>query len=311
MSALSTFWSLWVMALVTFNLGLALFLFIWSQRVKIPTLPDGTTGHVWAHGMLREGLHKLPLWWTLFSAAMFILAIGYLVRYPGFGAFKGTLDWTEYSQLAGDRAASLGKLQDHLRRHEGQTLAQIAADADAVAMGKRLFIDNCAACHGREALGNPALGAPNLVDADALYGNDDATLLASILNGRNGIMPPLGGAIAEADITATAHYVRSLSGLPHDVALAQKGQATFTTICAACHTPQGTGNPALGAPNLTDAVWLKNGELTTIENTIRNGRSGEMPAWDKRLGEQNARLIGAWLHARRNAAPTPPAGGGK
>jgi cytochrome c oxidase cbb3-type subunit 3 len=303
---MSTFWSLWVMALITLNLGLSLFLFLWGQRVRIPTQPDGTTGHTWAHGALREGLHALPVWWVLFSAAMFISGITYLVLYPGFGAFKGVLGWTEYNQLASDRAANLGLLQTYLQGHEGQSLQQLAADADAVAMGKRLFIDNCAACHGHEALGNPLLGAPNLTDADALYGNDDATLLASILNGRNGVMPPLGGAIAEADITATAHYVRSLSGLPHDAALAQVGQATFTTLCAACHTPQGTGNVLLGAPNLTDAEWLLDSELATIEANIRDGRNGRMPAWNLRLGEPNARLIGAWLTARQTAGAAQP-----
>ncbi|HWK52931.1 MAG TPA: c-type cytochrome [Hyphomicrobiales bacterium] len=303
---MSTFWSLWIMFLVTFNLGLTFFLFLWGQRVEIPTLPDGTTGHIWAHGVLREGMRKLPLWWVLFSASMFVIGFGYLVLYPGFGAFKGTLGWTAHGELASDRAANLGKLQEHLQRFEGQTLEQLSLEAEATTMGGRLFVDNCSACHGREAQGIHVLGTPNLVDADALYGNDETALMTSILNGRNGIMPPIGAALASADVTATAHYVRSLSGLEHDAAQAEAGQTTFTTFCAACHTPAGTGNPLLGAPNLTDDVWLQDNDLASIEHTIRNGRSGQMPAWNERLGEQNARLIGAWLYARQSAGSAPP-----
>lgn len=306
---MSTFWSLWIMFLVTFNLGLTFFLFVWGLRVKIPSLPDETTGHVWAHGVLREGLRRLPLWWVLMSAAMFLAGFIYLVRYPGFGSYAGTLGWTAHGQLADDSAANQEKLQPLMQSFEGQTLEQLAMNVDATTIGERLFVDNCAACHGREAQGNHALGTPNLVDADALYGNDETALMTSILNGRNGIMPPIGAALAEADVTATAHYVRSLSGLEHDAAQAQAGQTTFNTFCAACHTPQGTGNPLLGAPNLTDAIWLQDNDLASIEHTIRNGRSGTMPPWNDRLGEQNARLIGAWLHARQNAtSPTPDDG---
>ncbi|MDR0779191.1 MAG: c-type cytochrome [Pseudomonadales bacterium] len=298
---MSTFWSLWVMVLVTFNLGLAFTLFVWGQRVEIPVQPDGTTGHIWAHGVLREGLRKLPLWWVLFSAALFVFGIVYFVRYPGFGSFKGTLGWTEYSKLASDRAVNIGKLQNLLQSYEGQTLAQLATNTQVLAMGERLYIDNCAACHGRDALGNHTLGTPNLIDTEALYGNDEATLMSSILNGRSGIMPPLGAVLTDANITATAHYVRSLSGLSHDAAQAQAGQTTFMTLCAACHTPQGTGNPLLGAPNLTDDIWLQDSDLGTIEASIRNGRNGKMPAWNARLGEPSARLIGAWLYARQQA----------
>jgi cytochrome c oxidase cbb3-type subunit 3 len=294
------------MFLVVLNLGITFFLFVWGQRVEIPTLPDGTTGHIWAHGVLREGLRRLPLWWVIFSASMFLFGLGYLVRYPGFGAYQGTLHWTAHGELATDRAASLGKLQEFLQGTAGQTLDQLATNADVTAMGERLFIDNCAACHGRDAMGNHVLGTPNLIDADSLFGNDETALMTSILSGRNGLMPPIGAALSDADVTATAHYVRSLSGLPHDAALAQAGQATFTTLCGACHTPQGTGNPLLGAPNLTDAIWLQDNDLASIERTIRTGRGGRMPAWNERLGEASARLIGAWLRAGQSAAP--PAG---
>jgi cytochrome c oxidase cbb3-type subunit 3 len=303
---MNTFWSLWVIFLITLNLGIAVSLFAWGQHVKVPTLPDGTTGHIWAHGVLRESVRKLPLWWALVSAATFLFAIVYLARYPGFGSYAGALGWTQHHEHAQERGANLGKLQQLLRRYEGRSLAQLATDAEALAMGERLYVDNCAACHGRDARGNPLLGAPNLSDADALYGNDETALMLSIMNGRAGIMPPLGAALAPDVITATAHYARSLSGLPHDAALAQAGQATFTTLCAACHTPEGTGNVLLGAPNLTDSVWLLSNDHGSVENLIRIGRNGRMPNWNERLGEANARLVAAWLTARQSTGAARP-----
>ncbi|MDR2213870.1 MAG: c-type cytochrome [Pseudomonadales bacterium] len=296
---MSTFWSLWIIVLITFNLGLALMLFFWGQRVKVPVLPDGTTGHIWAHGVLRESVRKLPLWWALFSASMFVIGIVYFVRYPGFGAYKGTLEWTSQGELASDSSANLGKLQALLQSYEGQTLAQLAANQEAITIGERLYVDNCAACHGRNALGNQILGTPNLLDDDELHGGDETALMASILNGRIGIMPPIGAAFTPEQVTATAHYVRSLSGLEHDAALAQTGQATFTTICAVCHGAEGTGNPLLGAPNLTDAIWLQANDIASIENLIRNGRTSQMPAWSARLGAPSARLVAAWLYSRQ------------
>lgn len=299
---MSTFWSLWIMFLVTLNLSITLILFIWAQRITVPTLPDGTTGHIWAHGVLREGVRKLPLWWVLFSAAMFIIGFSYLVRYPGFGSYKGTLGWTAHGQLADDRAENLAKLQALMARFEGQSLAQLATDADATAMGERLYVDNCSVCHGREAQGNQVLGTPNLVDADTLFGNDEAALMHSIMNGRTTIMPPLGAALSDTDVSAVAHYVRSLSGLQHEADPATAGQTVYSTFCIACHGPAGTGNPLFGAPNLTDDIWLQDNSLASIENSVRNGRTGQMPAWNERLGEPNIRLVAAWLYAQQGTA---------
>ncbi|HHX82914.1 MAG TPA: c-type cytochrome, partial [Pseudomonadaceae bacterium] len=174
----------------------------------------------------------------------------------------------------------------------------------ATSMGERMYVDNCSVCHGREAQGNQVLGTPNLVDADTLFGNDEAALMHSILNGRISIMPPLGAALSDTDVTAVAHYVRSLSELQHEAALATTGQTVFTTFCTACHGLAGTGNPLFGAPNLTDDIWLLDNSVASIENSVRNGRSGQMPGWNARLGEGNARLIGAWLYAQQNAGTT-------
>ena len=291
------FWSLWIMFLVVLNLGITLFLFVWGTRVEIPTLPDGTTGHVWAHGVLREGVRRLPLWWVLMSAGMFVCGFTYLALYPGFGAYKGLLGWTSAGELQRDSGENAAKLAPLMQRIKASTIEQLAADAEATRLGQRLFIDNCAACHGREGHGNHKLGAPNLVDGDWLYGGDSASIMTSILDGRHGAMPSFLSAYGEDGIARLANYVLSLSGARHSPDEAKAGQPMFV-VCSACHGVDGKGNPALGAPNLTDTTWLYGGDLATIEQTIREGRSGQMPAWRTRLGEDDARVIAAWVHAQ-------------
>lgn len=294
---MSTFWSVWIMFLVVLNLGITLFLFIWGTNLKIPTLPDGTTGHIWAHGTIREGVRKLPLWWVIMSASMFAAAFAYLILYPGFGSNKGVLGWTSHGQLARDTAANQAKLDPVLARFKDQTIEQLATDAEATRMGQRLFIDNCAACHGREGHGNTVLGAPNLADADWLYGGSGDQIVTSIVEGRHGAMPAFASSFDENALEDLANYVLSLSGAPHSTIRATRGKASFA-VCAACHGPAGKGNQALGAPNLTDTIWLYGGTLATIEETIRNGRGGVMPSWHTRLSESDTRVVAAWVYAQ-------------
>ena len=295
---MSTFWSAWIMFLVVFNMGITLFLFMWGQRVKIPVLEDGTTGHVWAHGVLRESVRKLPRWWVLMSASMFAVGFIYLTLYPGFGSHKGLLGWTSHGELARDEAANRAVSREFNAYYLTQAPGELAASNPvAVKLGERLFIDNCSACHGREGQGNSLLGAPSLVDADWLYGGDDATVRTSIVHGRTGTMPPLGEALGEAGVNNVANYVLGLSGANHDKDAAAAGQPMFA-VCAACHGMDGKGNPALGAPNLTDSVWLYGSDPDTIRQTILHGRSGVMPAWQSRLDAVDVHLILTWMRAQ-------------
>lgn len=294
---MSEFWSAWVMLLVVVNLGITLFLFLWGIRVDIPTQPDGTSGHVWAHGVLREGVRNLPTWWIVLSSTVFIVGFTYLALYPGFGAFKGLLNWTSHGELAREQTAN-EKLELPLReRVRGKPVETIATDPEALRVGQVIFIDNCAACHGREGHGNHALGAPDLTDNDWLYGGDGKSILASIEVGRRGTMPPFAGTFSEEDITHLAHYVASLSGFPSDSLRTQLGKRLFST-CAACHGADAKGNVTMGAPNLTDGVWLYGGDLATIAETIRHGRNGLMPAWRDRLGSDDSSLVAAWVYAQ-------------
>src|SRR5436190_2173852 len=294
---MSGFWSTWVIVLVVFNLGITLFLFLWGLRVAIPTLPDGTSGHAWAHGVLREGVRRLPTWWVALSAVSLIAGIAYLVLYPGFGASAGTLGWTSDGELARDQDANR-RLQAPLReRVRGKSVEVIAADTEALRAGQMLFVENCSACHGRDARGHRLLGAPDLTDRDWVYGGEGSAILTSILDGRQGTMPAFGATKSEREIRDLAHYVLSLSGRTHDSLRAHFGRPAFQA-CIACHGEHGKGNAALGAPDLTDDSWLYGGGLEDIAYTIRRGRSGVMPAFRNRLGEENASLVAAWVYAQ-------------
>ncbi|MDE2154576.1 MAG: cytochrome-c oxidase, cbb3-type subunit III [Xanthomonadaceae bacterium] len=291
---MSAGWSWWVMSLIVLNLGVTLFLFLWGPRAKIPTLPDGTSGHVWAHGTLREGVRKLPRWWLLMSAGMFVAGFTYLALYPGFGNRKGTLGWTSQGELAHDAAANDAKLDALTRRFDMYTVEQLAGDPEAQQLGQRLFEDNCAACHGRAGKGNQLVGAPDLTDHDWLYGGDGKAITASIRGGRHGVMPPWAS-LGEDNVKNLAQYVLSLSGSPHDTARAAAAKPLFAT-CAACHGADGKGNQAIGAPNLTDRIWLHGGSVADIERTIGGGRQGQMPAWSPRLTDDQIHVLAAWVY---------------
>lgn len=298
-------WSAFVMSLIVLNLGITLFLFLWAPRVAIPTQADGTSGHVWAHGVLREAVRKLPGWWVALSAVMFVAGFAYLALYPGFGTFKGLLGWTSHDELQRDVDANARRMAPLARRAHGADVEKLAGDADALRAGERLFVDNCAACHGRGARGNPVVGAPDLTDTDWLYGGDGAAILASILDGRRGGMPAFAGTLDNDAIVDVVNYVERLAGLPHDGLRAQMGKPRFV-VCAACHGADGKGNPAVGAPNLTDSVWLYGREEPTLLASVRNGRAGVMPAWRARLGEDDARLVAAWVYAKSHQLATSP-----
>lgn len=297
---MSTFWSVWVMALVVLNMGITLVLFVWAPWAKVPVKPDGTTGHVWAHGRIREGLNKLPRWWIVLSGSMFIAAFIYLWLFPGFGAHQGKLGWTAHGQLANEVAANDAKLRPVLERMRLYSVEQLSHDRQALQLGKVLFEDNCAACHGRDARGNLALGAPNLTDHDWLYGGTGKDIVTSIRDGRAGVMPAWNG-LGEATVNNLAEYVLQISGQPHDAQMAAAAEPVFKNTCAACHGVDGKGNQGVGAPNLTDAIWLYGGTRADIHATIHGGRQGHMPNWDKRLGEDDIRATAAYVYSLSHA----------
>jgi cytochrome c oxidase cbb3-type subunit 3 len=293
-------WSWYVAVLTIANILACLWLLWWTRR-KRDDKPEGeTTGHVW-DGDLVEGNKPMPRWWINLFYITIVFAFAYLLWYPGLGAFAGVGNWSSRQKHAADVAAAQAKLEPILARYRGEPLATLAADAAAVELGRSVFANNCSTCHGSDARG--ARGFPNLVDSDWQWGGEPDTVVATILNGRQAAMPPLGSALGSDGITATVAYVQSLSGQPADPALVTAGSAHFQALCVACHGPEGRGNPLLGAPNLTDGTWLYGGDGATIAETISGGRTGRMPAYAMLIGEDRSRLAAAWVLAQGRAEP--------
>lgn len=298
---MSSAWSWYVMILVVLNIGGCVVLLWWTSRRRGKSDDaSGTTGHVW-DGNLREYTKPMPRWWIIWFYSTIVFAIGYLIWFPGFGNFAGSSGWTSIKEHDAAVAEAQAKLAPLFARFEGQPIDRIAEDAEALALGKSIFANNCAACHGSDARG--AKGFPNLVDDDWQWGGDPETILTTVLNGRQAAMPPMGAALGgDEAVTQVAVYVQSLSGQKVDSGMAAAGQAKFELICAACHTPAGTGNPLLGAPNLTDNIWLYGNDFNTIRDGIVNGHAGQMPAYLPLLGETRARLAAAWVYAQTQAS---------
>lgn len=245
---------------------------------------------------LAEYNNPLPRWWMWLFYLTIVFSLAYLVLYPGLGSFGGVLGWTsagQHRQEIQKAESDYGPIFNKYRRLD---LAVVAEDAQARAMGQRLFLTYCAQCHGSDAGGG--VGFPALRDKDWLYGGDPETIKASIMDGRNGVMPSMGRAVGnDEDVKDVAHYVLKLAGRTSDNLRAYRGKAKFDTLCAVCHGGDGKGNQRLGAPNLTDEVWLYGGSETRIMETISMGRKGQMPAHKDLLGEAKAHLLAAYVYS--------------
>lgn len=299
---MSDFWSGWVMALIIINYVAVFILFIWAPRIKIPVQEDGTTGHTWANGFIREAVNRLPLWWLALSTAAFIAAFIYLIRYPGFGSHEGTLGWSSVQQLKEEEAAINEKLIHIWTRVEQNSVLELSQDKSSMKVAQRLFEDNCAACHGKDGKGVSAIGAPNLTNDVWQYGGSVDAITHSITNGRKGFMPPLGKALGYGKVKNVANYVLSLSGASHEAGPAQAGKPVFEQQCAVCHGLDGTGNKMLGAPNLAAGSWKFGGTYRDIVTAIEYGRTAEMPAWKGRLDSNEIKLLAAWVLSHNNTA---------
>ena len=288
----SEFWSIYVAIIALASIvGCGVFLKI--QSVRRVRDQSETTGHTW-DGDLTEWNNPMPAWWIWLFYLTIAFSIVYLVLYPGLGSFSGVWGWSSKQAFDEEMKAAQAEYGPLYERYLKMDLATVAADPQARGMGQRLFLNHCAQCHGSDAGGSR--GFPSLRDKDWLYGGDPANIEASIAQGRNGIMPALGAAIGSAeDIKDVAHYVLSLSGRTHDESRAQRGKSKFDTICAACHGTDGKGNPQIGAPNLTDKIWLHGGSEAAIIQTITKGRTSVMPAHKDLLGAAKVHLLAAYV----------------
>ncbi len=292
---MSTGWQLYVFIIVL-GTFIAHFVFLrWTSSYKTNKQPDesNTTGHRW-DGDLEELNNPLPRWWLNLFQLTVLFGIAYLVFYPGSGIYDGALNWSQEQQYHDQVARAEARYSEIFAGYAAQDFAELQQNDAAMTAGLNLFGNHCAQCHGSDARG--AFGFPNLTDNDWLWGETHQQLTATISNGRNGVMPAWGAALGgDTGVTNVAHYVRSLSGLEHDAESASAGQAQYNLFCIACHGATGEGNTALGAPNLSDNVWLYSASLESIKQTIDKGRSNQMPAFSDTLTENKIKVLTAYI----------------
>lgn len=296
---INEFWNFYVVAIVVGSVAFCTWL-LWSQSKHKPTITAtgeiGTSGHVWDD--IQEFNHPLPKWWMWMFYITVIFGVVYFALYPGLGRFGGMLGWTSVGQYQAERErvdAQVAPIYDKFMKMD---VAAVAADKEATEMGRRLFLTYCSQCHGSDAKG--AKGFPNLADSDWQWGGAPEQIVATIGQGRVGMMPPFAH-LGEAAIVDLANYVRSLGGYQHDAAAAARGAEAFVgNGCVGCHGMDAKGNPLMGAPNLTDKTWLYGSGEAEIVAGITKGRQNKMPAWQQFLGDAKVHVLSAYVYGLSN-----------
>jgi cytochrome c oxidase cbb3-type subunit 3 len=286
----SGFWDVFI-AVVTVVSIVACAVFLKSQSIRKAPGAAPTTGHVWDED-LAEYNNPLPRWWSWLFYITVAFGLVYLVLYPGLGSWRGTLGWSQLGQLEREQAAAARQYGPLYEKFAGTDVVTLSKTPAALAVGEKLFLNNCAQCHASD--GGGSRGFPNLTDGDWLWGGEPKTIQTTIAEGRTGTMPPFG-ALGEQGVKDLAHYVMSLSGRPHDSIRKARGEPLFKSTCVACHGAEGKGNPALGAPNLTDRTWLHGSAESVIIETITRGRTNQMPAHKGLLDEAKIHLLTAYV----------------
>jgi cytochrome c oxidase cbb3-type subunit 3 len=262
-----------------------------------------TTGHKWDED-LAEYNNPLPRWWSWLFYLTIAFGVVYLVLYPGLGSWKGVLGWSQVAQLKDETAAAQKQFGPIYERFAAMDVEALARTPDALAIGQKLFLNNCAQCHASD--GGGSRGFPNLTDLEWLWGGSPQAIKTSITEGRTGMMPAWGEVLGEARIKDVAHYVRSLSGLAHDSIRAARGHDDFAKTCSACHGAEAKGNAAMGAPDLTDKVWLHGSSEPAVIQTITNGRLDQMPAHKDKLSPAQIHLLTAYVYSLSRAGAVTP-----
>jgi len=285
-------WSLFVAGIVIGGLAFCVFvLAVASKRVKMAD--DNTTGHVWDED-LKEMNNPLPRWWMGLFVITVVFAALYLTLYPGLGSNEGSLKWSSAGQWQAEQEKARATMAPVYAEFANLPAEQLAKNPKAMAIGERLFVNNCAQCHGADARGSKSF--PNLADSDWLGGDGSpAYIEKTIVNGRQGVMPVMAAAVGTAeDVHNVANYVLSLSGSAHNSVAAQLGKAKFAA-CAACHGPDGKGNAAIGAPNLTDKIWLHGWGEEAIASMVNNGKTNVMPPQGARFTPEQIKVLTSYV----------------
>ena len=294
MTELTTFWHIWVCVIVMGSMiacGLLITLTKRGQRFDDET--DQTTGH--SFDGIDELDNPLPKWWLYFFWSTIIYGFAYILVY-GVGDWTGFSNWSSIGQWENEVAKAEEKYKPYYDKLNAMSIEELAQDEEALATGQRIYASNCSICHGPTASG--AVGFPNLTDNDWLYGGNPAAIKQTILHGRNGAMPANGlkPDMTDQERSDIVAHVLSLSGREGS-GDAAKGKALFATACSACHSADGSGMQAVGAPNLTDNIWLYGATEAQIDFTIKHGRAGVMPAWKEILGEDKIHVVSAYVYS--------------
>ena len=293
----SNFWSVYVAGITIAGIVACLLLLWITARKKVASDSNNTTGHVWDED-LTEMNNPMPRWWMWLFVLTIIFSFAYLAIYPGLGKFAGKMGWSQYGAYDAEMAQAKAELEPLYARFTSMTTEQVAQDPQAMAIGERLFMNNCAQCHGSDARGSKSF--PNLTDGHWLHGGTSEKIRETLEKGRIGNMPPMAAAVGSPeDVRNLSHYVLSLSGSPHDSLRASLGKSKFVA-CAACHGADGKGMQALGAPNLTDDIWLHGWGEAAITAMINNGKVNQMPAQSQKLTEAQLGVLTAYVWGMSN-----------
>ena len=292
---MSNFWSWWIILLTTACLALVVVILFGTRRSQRRDNTTETTGH--QYDGIEEYDNPLPHWWFLMFVATLVFGVGYLILYPGLGKWQGLLGWTSVGELEASQQKHAFRYAPEFARFAAIPVEDLVNDNRALNMGQRIFINNCSVCHGTDARGS--FGFPNLADNDWLYGGESENIKTSISSGRQGQMPAWGAVIGDTGVRQTALYVRNLSGLETGASEEElsAGQQIYNQTCSVCHNADGSGNTLLGAPDLTNNIWLYGASQTQVEYTIRNGRNGIMPHWNDILGPEKVHLVTAYIYS--------------
>jgi cytochrome c oxidase cbb3-type subunit 3 len=285
--------SLFIIVLTAANIGGALWLLWWTRRSSGEgSVTTETTGHVWDED-LRELNNPLPRWWLWLFVITVAFGGVYLALYPGLGTNEGTLGWSSAAEHEAAAKANAARIEKALAPYAARAVTELENDPAALNVGRNLFLNNCATCHGSDGGGAP--GFPNLTDKDWLWGGSPDTVVATITHGRMGVMPAWGDALGARGVEDMLAYLYSLQGRELAAGDQRAGRQKFAELCSACHGVDARGNQEMGTPNLADGVWLHGGALTSIRDSITHGRNGTMPAHLDRLGETRIKLLAAYV----------------
>ncbi|MDR0250162.1 MAG: cytochrome-c oxidase, cbb3-type subunit III [Burkholderiales bacterium] len=298
----SNFWNLYIAIMTVVGLVFCAWLLVAVGRDKGKA---SDTTHVW-DGDLTELNNQLPNWWRWMFWALLIFSVGYLIYYPGLGSFKGLGGWTQTGQFDKEMAALEKQTRPMYDRFMAMSVEGLANDQRAMGTAERIFQNTCARCHGSDARG--FIGFSNLRSGAWNWGGDPEDIEQSIAEGRTGVMLPMGETLGgEPGIKAVVAYTRSLSGLDHDASLLTQGEVLFEENCVACHGLDAKGMKDIGAPDLTDNVWVEGSSERAMMRIVEFGKNSDlaedsfaMPAHQDTLSKGQIYLLTAYVWGLTN-----------